>query len=56
MPPPVVIEPVNRYPMSVITREAQRVRSLTDHFDWLVREAKVDARHVADHIDALPRK
>ncbi len=37
-------------------REAQRVRSLTDHFDWLVREAKVDARHVADHIDTLTRK
>ena len=34
-------------------RELQRVRALSDHFDWLVREAKVDARHVADHIDAL---
>ena len=34
-------------------REAQRVRSLTDHFDWLVRKAEVDARHVADHILSL---
>ncbi len=34
-------------------REVQRVRSLTDHFDWLVREAVVDARNVADHIKTL---
>ncbi len=34
-------------------RELKRVRALIDHFDWLVREAKVDARHVADHIAAL---
>ena len=34
-------------------REGQRVRSLTDHFDWLVREAVVDARDVADHIGSL---
>ena len=37
-------------------REGQRVRSLTDHFDWLVREATVDARNVADHILSLTRK
>lgn len=34
-------------------REHQRVRSLTDHFDWLVREAVVDARDVSDHIRCL---
>ncbi len=34
-------------------REAERVRSLTEHFDWLVREAKVDARHVPSHIETL---
>lgn len=34
-------------------RESERVRALTDHFDWLVREAKVDARHVGDHITEL---
>lgn len=34
-------------------RESQRVRSLTDHFDWLVREAVVDARDVPDHIRSL---
>ena len=34
-------------------RETQRVRSLTDHFDWLVREAAVDARDVPDFIHSL---
>ncbi|MCV6545995.1 MAG: XRE family transcriptional regulator [Cohaesibacter sp.] len=34
-------------------REAERVHALSDHFDWLVREAKIDARYVADHIDTL---
>lgn len=34
-------------------RESRRIRSLTDHFDWLVREADVDARHVPDHIRCL---
>jgi transcriptional regulator with XRE-family HTH domain len=37
-------------------RESQRVRSLTDHFDWLVREAGVDARNVPDHIYSLIEK
>ena len=34
-------------------RETARVRSLTNHFDWLVREAVVDARDVAGHISTL---
>jgi len=34
-------------------RESQRVRSLTDHFDWLVREATVDARVAPDYIRSL---
>ncbi|WP_093519756.1 helix-turn-helix transcriptional regulator [Pseudovibrio ascidiaceicola] len=36
-------------------REAERVSSLTDHFDWLVREASVDARDVADYVETLLR-
>ncbi len=31
-------------------REIERVKSLTSHFDWLVREAAVDARAVPAHI------
>ncbi|KEJ88935.1 helix-turn-helix domain-containing protein [Sulfitobacter donghicola] len=34
-------------------REVERVRSLTNHFDWLVREATVDARHVSSYIRSL---
>lgn len=34
-------------------RESGRVRSLSDHFDWLVREARVDARDAAAHIGAV---
>jgi transcriptional regulator with XRE-family HTH domain len=34
-------------------REAERVRSLTEHFDWLVREAQVDARQVPAYIHSL---
>ncbi len=37
-------------------RQSQRVRSLTDHFDWLVREAVVDARDVPDYIGSLVGK
>jgi hypothetical protein len=34
-------------------RETERVQSLSAHFDWLVREAVIDARHVPDHIRKL---
>jgi len=34
-------------------REGQRIRSLIDHFDGLVRAAVIDARHVPDHIAQL---
>jgi len=34
-------------------RESRRVRSLTQHFDWLVREAVVDARDVPAHLSRL---
>ena len=34
-------------------REDERVKSLTNHFDWLVREATVDARNVPAFIRAL---
>ena len=34
-------------------RASERVKSLTHHFDWLVREAKVDARDAAAYIGGL---
>lgn len=34
-------------------REIERVRSLTSHFDWLVREAVVDAREVPSRLRSL---
>ena len=34
-------------------RDALRVQSMTDHFDWLVREAEVGARDAARHLRAL---
>jgi transcriptional regulator with XRE-family HTH domain len=34
-------------------RETARVRALSQHFDWLVREAAVDARDAAAHVAAL---
>lgn len=34
-------------------REVDRVKSLTSHFDWLVREAVVDARDVPGYIRGL---
>jgi transcriptional regulator with XRE-family HTH domain len=34
-------------------RESDRVRSMTGHFDWLVREAVVDARDVGTHLRKL---
>lgn len=34
-------------------REIERVNSLSSHFDWLVREAVVDARNVPAHIRGL---
>ena len=37
-------------------REIERVRSLSGHFDWLVREAVVDARNVASYIRSMMKK
>ncbi len=37
-------------------REAARIRALIDHFDWLVREAAIDARNAADFVDGLASK
>ncbi|WP_439137923.1 helix-turn-helix domain-containing protein [Roseicyclus sp.] len=34
-------------------RDRDRVRTLSQHFDWLVREATVSARAVPDHLRAL---
>ena len=37
-------------------RESARVKTLTQHFDWLVREADVDARDAAKHIQSLAER
>lgn len=37
-------------------REIERVKSLSRHFDWLVREAVVDARNVPDYIRSLMKE
>ena len=37
-------------------REIERVKSLSSHFDWLVREATVDARNVPSLIRSLAKK
>lgn len=37
-------------------RDAGRVGSLTRHFDWLVREAEIDARDAAKHMAALAER
>ncbi len=34
-------------------RESARVKSLTQHFDWLVREAEIDAREAASYVARL---
>ncbi len=34
-------------------RDTERVQALTQHFDHLVREASVSARHVPDHLERL---
>jgi transcriptional regulator with XRE-family HTH domain len=34
-------------------RDPARVERLTEHFDWLVREAAVGAREVPDHLETL---
>ncbi|MDQ2065662.1 helix-turn-helix transcriptional regulator [Xinfangfangia sp. CPCC 101601] len=34
-------------------RDAARVQSMTDHFDWLVREAEIGARDAAQHLRQL---
>ena len=37
-------------------REVERVKSLSSHFDWLVREAVVDARNVSTHIRSIIKR
>lgn len=37
-------------------REIERVKSLSSHFDWLVCEAKVDARNVASYLRSLTKQ
>ncbi len=49
--PRVAVIYVGRFYLSF--RESERLRSLTSQFDWLVREAVVDARDLAGHIRSL---
>ncbi|MEO0939205.1 MAG: helix-turn-helix transcriptional regulator [Pseudomonadota bacterium] len=37
----------------IALRERQRVKALTDHFDWLVKRCAVDARDVSDFLGRL---
>lgn len=37
-------------------RERERLQSLTRHFDWLVREAQIDARNAGAHVRDLRRQ
>ena len=37
----------------IVFRDAERVRAFVSHFDFLVREASVSARHFPDHLRAL---
>jgi hypothetical protein len=37
-------------------RDPERLRTLTDHFDWLVREAVVDARDAAGTVASMAAK
>ena len=34
-------------------RDSARVQSISQHFDWLVKEAAFSAREVPDHLRAL---
>ncbi|MEL6236353.1 MAG: transcriptional regulator, partial [Pseudomonadota bacterium] len=36
-------------------RERSRIRSLTEHFDWLVRSASIGDRAAAEWLDRLAR-
>ena len=41
--------------MYLAFRERERVRTLAQHFDWLVREAVVTDRDAADYLDGMAR-
>lgn len=34
-------------------RESERIRTIADHFDWLLREAKVDGRDIPSYLRSL---
>ncbi|MGB1257398.1 MAG: helix-turn-helix domain-containing protein [Thiolinea sp.] len=40
----------------LVFREKQQIQALTRHFDYLIREAEVDARHVAGAIEERMKK
>jgi transcriptional regulator with XRE-family HTH domain len=37
----------------IVFRDSTRVQAMTNHFDWLVRAAKIDARDFGDHLKSL---
>ena len=40
----------------VAFRDLERVRGITGHFDWLIREAEISARGFPDHLERLARR
>lgn len=37
----------------IVFRDSMRVQAMTNHFDWLIREASVDAREFIESLEAL---
>ena len=37
----------------IVFRDSTRVQAMTNHFDWLVRAASIDARDFGDHLKSL---
>ena len=40
----------------VVFRDKERVRGITAHFDWLIKEAEISARSFPDHLNTLTRR
>ncbi len=37
----------------IVFRDSTRVQAMTNHFDWLIRAARIDARDFGDHLKSL---
>ncbi len=37
----------------IVFRDSARVQAMTNHFDWLVKAASIDARDFAEHLQSL---